>query len=69
MNNQNNSTAVVFVRPRESVSASAVRIHESWLTFIRYCTNLDHGEIERLKIQGGLPIMAEIIKEKIKFVR
>ena len=43
------------------------RIHESWLAFIHYCTTLKHGEIERLKIQDGLPVLAEVVKEKIKF--
>ena len=44
-------------------------LHSSWLAFIRYCWELQHGEIERLKIQDGLPVLAEVIKEKIKFTR
>jgi hypothetical protein len=43
------------------------QLHPSWLTFIDYCAELQHGQIERLKIQNGLPILAEVIKEKIKF--
>jgi hypothetical protein len=42
-------------------------LHPSWRSFVRYCAELRHGEIERLKIQDGLPVMAEVIKEKIKF--
>ncbi len=39
----------------------------AWLAFVRYCQELRHGEIERLKIQDGLPVLAEVIKEKIRF--
>ncbi len=42
-------------------------VHPAWLAFIRYCRGLRHGEIERLKIQDGLPVLAEVVKEKIKF--
>ena len=39
----------------------------AWREFIRYCRDLRHGEIERLSIQDGLPILAEITRKKIKF--
>ena len=35
--------------------------------FVRFCQELRHGEIERLKIQDGLPVLAEVTKKKIKF--
>jgi hypothetical protein len=41
--------------------------HPAWLAFIRYCVELQHGEIEVLKIQDGLPVMAEVVRKKIKF--
>jgi hypothetical protein len=41
--------------------------HPAWAAFIRYCTELDHGEIEILKIQHGLPVLAEITRKKVKF--
>ncbi len=44
------------------------RLHPSWESFIRYCQQLEHGEIERLKIQDGLPVLAEVTREKVKFV-
>lgn len=51
-----------------SVSPSVLeRVHTNWLVFIKYCAELQHGEIERLKIQDGLPVLAEVVKEKIKF--
>jgi hypothetical protein len=42
-------------------------IHPTWLQFIRYCAELGHGEIEKLKIQDGLPVLAEVAVKKIKF--
>ena len=39
----------------------------AWREFIRYCRELRHGEIERLSIQDGLPVLAEITKKKVKF--
>ena len=40
-----------------------------WREFIRFCAELGHGEIERLSIQDGLPVLAEITKRKVKFSR
>ena len=33
-------------------------LHPSWSAFIRFCKDLKHGEIERLSIQDGLPVLA-----------
>lgn len=44
-----------------------VRIHPVWYSFIKYCESLGYGEIEKLKIQDGLPMLAEEVKKKIKF--
>jgi hypothetical protein len=44
-----------------------IRIHPAWHSFIKFCENLKYGEIEKLKIQDGLPLMAEEVKKKIKF--
>ncbi|MCU1257568.1 MAG: hypothetical protein JWO80_453 [Bryobacterales bacterium] len=41
----------------------------TWLEFVRFCRELGHGEIERLSIQNGLPVIAEITKKKVKFMR
>ena len=61
------STFVVRGKARSITATDLDRIHPSWFVFIHYCGQLQHGEIERLKIQDGLPILAEVIKEKIKF--
>jgi hypothetical protein len=42
-------------------------LHPSWIAFIRHCQELGCGEISQLKIQDGLPIVAEEISKKIKF--
>ncbi len=44
-------------------------LHPAWLAFLRFCAELRHGEIERLSIQDGLPVLAEMTKKKIKFTR
>ena len=46
-----------------------VRLHPSWRAFIDYCRDLRHGEIERLSIQDGMPVLAEITKRKVKFTK
>lgn len=43
-------------------------LHPAWRAFVRYCAELQHGEIEVLKIQDGLPVLAEITRKKVKFV-
>lgn len=42
-------------------------LQPAWRIFIRYCAEMGHGEIELLKIQDGLPVLAEVVKKKIKF--
>jgi hypothetical protein len=43
------------------------RLPPAWREFIRFCKDLRHGEIERLSIQDGVPVLAEVTKRKIKF--
>jgi hypothetical protein len=42
-------------------------LHPTWCSFIRFCEELQYGEIERLKVQDGLPVLAEVTKKKVKF--
>jgi hypothetical protein len=51
----------------QQTAAAGTNLHSSWLQFIRYCSELGHGEIEKLKIQDGLPMIAEQAVKKIKF--
>ena len=43
-------------------------LHPAWVAFIRHCQELGYGEISQLKVQDGIPVMAEEIRRKIKFV-
>jgi len=43
-------------------------VHPAWLSLIRLCRELDHGEIERLRIQDGLPVVAEVTRKKVRLV-
>jgi hypothetical protein len=42
-------------------------LHSAWLVFMRFCEELSHGEIEKIKIQDGLPVMAEVTRKKVRF--
>ena len=50
-----------------NIDESAGSIHPSWRVFIKFCRELGHGEIERLSIQDGIPVLAETTKKKVKF--
>ena len=50
--------------PRGSREVSG---HPAWVAFVRFCEELRHGEIECLKIQDGLPVLAEVTTKKVKF--
>ncbi len=41
--------------------------HPAWRAFIRYCADMRHGELERVRIQDGLPVLAELTRTKVKF--
>lgn len=42
-------------------------ISEEWARLIRFCQHLNHGEIDKLKIQDGVPVIADIVHQKVKF--
>lgn len=52
--------------PEESVSLP-LQICPAWIRFIVYCKTLGHGEIDKLKIQDGVPVLAEKVVQKTKF--
>ena len=52
------------------VSAGGDRaLPPAWREFIRFCRDLGHGEIERLSIQDGMPVLAQVTTKKVKFTR
>jgi hypothetical protein len=52
---------------RPSETRMIASIHPAWLHLMRYCAELGHGEIEKLKIQDGVPVIADVVREKVKF--
>lgn len=51
----------------ENIRREPEVLHPAWRAFIRFCSSLHHGEIERLKIQDGVPVLAESTTKKVKF--
>jgi hypothetical protein len=54
-------------RPLRLSAPNETRLHPAWVAFIEYCHELRHGDIERLSIQDGVPVIAEAVKRKVKF--
>ncbi len=52
---------------RTSGTRVSVDVHPAWQRLMRYCEELGHGEIEKLKIQDGVPVIADVVREKVKF--
>ncbi len=50
---------------KESSVAPPARIdlHPSWIAFMHFCRDLKHGEIERLSIQDGVPVLATMTRK------
>ena len=57
------------VEPDGSEPRLTGSLHPAWAEFIRYCRQMRHGEIHQLKIQDGLPMVAELIRQKVKFTK
>ncbi len=53
--------------PEPCIRESNVLIHPAWFAFVRFCEKLRHGDIEKLRIQDGLPVLAEVTTKKVKF--
>ena len=52
---------------RTSEATRSEGVHPAWIRLIRYCAELGHGEIEKLKIQDGVPVIADVVRGKVKF--
>jgi len=50
-----------------SASRPESTLHPAWWSFIAYCRELRHGDIELLRVQDGLPVLAELTRKKVKF--
>lgn len=61
------NSSLIGVMRRSPEERKVLPAHPAWLRLMRYCAELEHGEIEKLKIQDGLPMTAEITTKKVKF--
>jgi hypothetical protein len=59
-------SGLVLNKGNGQLTASA--IHPAWAAFIRLCQQIEFGELERVKLQNGLPVSVEVVKRKIKVV-
>ena len=58
---------MIYERKNEHDGKVVQLISEEWARLIQFCQKLGHGEIEKLKIQDGVPVIADIVREKVKF--
>lgn len=66
MGNENDFKKMGAIVP-SSIRPIDSQLPPAWSAFIRYCAELQHGEIELLRIQDGLPVLAEVTRKKVKF--
>ncbi len=60
------NTATLRNQPKAVTGAD--QLHPGWQALIRLCRELGHGEIERIRIQDGLPVLVEVTRQKIKLI-
>jgi len=56
-----------LARIRGATEASA-ELHPAWRAMIRFCREMGYGEIACIKIHDGLPVSAEVITRKIRWL-
>ena len=56
------------IRSQSAAMTRADQLHPGWVALMRLCSELGHGEIERIKIQDGLPVLVELTRQKIKLI-
>lgn len=64
---RSSASAGPALRQPNNDSGTSRSMHPTWVAFVRYCEKLRHGDIERLRIQDGLPVLAEVTTKKVKF--
>jgi hypothetical protein len=53
--------------PEARSNGTSTGLHPAWQEFVRFCQELGFGEVESLRIQDGLPVLAEVTRKKVKF--
>ena len=64
---ERNESAVDKRDAAEAASVPVERIHPAWANLMRFCREMGFGELERVKIQDGLPVVAEVTTRRVKF--
>ena len=57
-----------ILRNQSAAMTREDQLHPGWQALIRLCRDLGHGEIERIRIQDGLPVLVEVTRQKIKLI-
>ena len=54
-------------KPILNSSKISIELNPIWLKFIRYCEKLGFGKLQKVQIQNGIPVSAEMATKKVKF--
>ena len=55
-------------RELASETYQLLRVHIAWAKVMELCRDIGYGELERIKIQDGVPVMAEVARRRVKLV-
>jgi hypothetical protein len=58
------------MKPSDFIERAPARepaISSQWIEFIKFCNRVGFGRIERLEIQNGQPLIAEVVTKRVKF--
>lgn len=47
---------------------STAPLHPAWRALMRLCREIQHGELERLVVQDGLPVLVELTRKKVRLL-
>jgi len=61
-----NNKAVVKMTGDSPQTKQGAKVHPAWLALMRHCREIGFGEIERIKIQDGVPVMIETTIKRTK---
>jgi hypothetical protein len=66
---QNRMSIAAGGETREPANAMAESspLSPAWIRFIAFCRSVKHGEVQSVKIQDGVPVLAEMVARKIRF--
>jgi len=56
------------VTEQSQANAALENLHPAWQKLINHCQKIGYGEIERLKIQDGIPVIIEKTIKRTKLI-